>query len=159
MKNALWKQEINIGDKNNQTFCYIPHSSFIKKLKEKAINYGVNVIEREESYTSKASFLDMNEIPIYKENNNEEYTFSGNRIYRGLYKSKKEIIINADVNGASNILRKEFPNAFKNITDFSYLYKTVEKITIEKRDKDIKDTKEKETKAKKINKGNLCKNK
>ena len=91
----------------------------------------------------------MDEIPIYKENNNEEYTFSGNRIYRGLYKSKKEIIINADVNGASNILRKEFPNAFKNITDFSYLYKTVEKITIEKRDKDIKDTKEKETKAKK----------
>ena len=155
----LWKQEINIGDKNNQTFCYFPHSSFIKKLKEKAVNYGVNVIEREESYTSKASFLDMDNIPTYKENNNEEYIFSGKRIKRGLYKSKKGIIINADVNGASNILRKEFPNAFKNITDFSYLYKTVEKITIEKRDKNIKDTKEKETKAKKLNKGNLCKNK
>ena len=101
----------------------------------------------------------MDEIPIYKENNNEEYNFSGKRIHRGLYKSKKGIIINADVNGASNILRKEFPNAFKNITDFSYLYKTVEKITIEKKDKDINDTKETETKAKKLNKCNLCKNK
>ena len=67
---------------------------------------GINFIEQEESYTSKASFLDRDEIPAYDEDDPQLYTFSGKRIKRGLYKSKDGRLINADVNGALNILRK-----------------------------------------------------
>ena len=63
-------------------------------------------IEQEESYTSKASFLDLDEIPTYDADNLQEYSFSGKRIKRGLYRSKSGRLINADVNGAANILRK-----------------------------------------------------
>ena len=85
---------------------------------------GIETIQQEESYTSKASFLDQDDLPIYDAKNTGQYQFSGKRIYRGLYKSKNGILMNADVNGASNILRKAFPNAFDHIKDFSYLYKT-----------------------------------
>lgn len=129
-KNDSWKQNINIGKSNNQTFCFIPHASFIKKLEEKANIYGIKVIEQEESYTSKASFLDNDDIPTYEEGDTTKYNFSGKRIERGLYKTKENILINADVNGASNIIKKYNINAFKQITDFSYLTKTVERITI-----------------------------
>ena len=74
----------------------------------------------------------MDDIPTYKENNNEEYSFSGKRIKRGLYKSKKGIVINADINGASNILRKAIPNAFKEISDYSYLTGKIESIGFDK---------------------------
>lgn len=144
-KNDNWKQNINIGKKNNQTFCFIPHAHFIGVLKNKALKYGIDVIEVEESYTSKASFLDMDVIPTYKDskkvennetNNNTEknnnYKFSGSRIYRGLYKTNNGILINADVNGASNIIRKAFPDAFSNVVDFNYLIKTVNKYTLGK---------------------------
>lgn len=60
----------------------------------------------------------------------KQYTFSGKRVHRGLYKTKTGILINADVNGASNIIRKAISNAFDNVTDFGYLYKTTEKVTI-----------------------------
>jgi len=72
---------------------------------------GIEVIVREESYTSKASFLDLDEIPTYGEKP-EGWKSSGRRIHRGLFKSSLGRIINADVNGSYNILRKEFPNAF-----------------------------------------------
>ena len=81
--------------------------------------YNICVIEREESYTSKASFLDMDDIPTYKEGDETKYTFSGKRIKRGLYRSKNGTILNADVNGSLNIIRKEFPHAFDHITDFA----------------------------------------
>jgi putative transposase len=80
-------------------------------------------IDREESYTSKASLLDFDDIPTYSKNNKEKYTFSGRRIHRGLYKSKDGTLINADVNGAGNTIRKEYPDAFKGV-DMTYLYKT-----------------------------------
>ena len=67
-------------------------------------------VEQEESYTSKASFLDFDEIPVYKADSQEKYNFNGRRIYRGLYRSKDGRIINADVNGAANILRKSKQN-------------------------------------------------
>ena len=102
--NKGWKQDINLGTENNQKFISIPHSRFINMLKYKCKLEGIRFIVREESYTSKASFLDFDYIPNLKESNN--HTFSGKRIKRGLYASKKGII-NADVNGSFNILRKE----------------------------------------------------
>ena len=68
--------------------------------------YGLEYVEQEESYTSKASFLDGDEIPVYNADNPQKYEFSGKRVKRGLYRSAKGIEINADVNGAANILRK-----------------------------------------------------
>ena len=82
------------------------------------INYkskmnGLLVILNEESYTSKASFLNLDNIPIYKNGDENKYSFSGYRLHRGLYKIKGENrIINADVNGSYNILRKAIPNVF-----------------------------------------------
>lgn len=98
--NKEWKQEINIGSVNNQKFVSIPHSRFIDMLKYKASLEGINVILQEESYTSKCSFLD-NE-PIQKHE-----CYKGTRIKRGLFKSKEHGIINADVNGSLNILKKQ----------------------------------------------------
>ena len=72
----------------------------------KASFFGITTVEQEESYTSKASFIDDDFIPVYKEGDKTEYEFSGQRIKRGLYKTKNGILINADVNGAYNILRK-----------------------------------------------------
>lgn len=102
-KNKQWKQEINIGSKNNQAFVNIPHSIFIDMICYKAKLFGIDVILTEESYTSKCSFLD-NE-PICKHE-----TYLGKRVKRGLFKSSKGIKINADCNGSLNILRKVIPN-------------------------------------------------
>ena len=113
-KNKEWKQEINLGKSNNQIFNNIPHSRFIDMIKYKCEMSGINVIEREESYTSKASFIDNDIIPTFNKKNKTSHVFSGKRIKRGLYKSKNGKIINADVNGSYNILRKAFPNAFSN---------------------------------------------
>ena len=115
------KQEITIGDKNNQHFVAIPYLKFIAALKTVAANCGIAVVVREESYTSRASLLDMDDIPTYKKDENKKYAFSGKRIHRGLYRSKNGTILNADINGAANILRKEYPNAFNGIKDFTYL--------------------------------------
>lgn len=71
---------------------------------------GINVLIQEESYTSKASFIDNDKIPVYKKNDKKTYEFSGKRIKRGLYKTKNGLIINADVNGSLNIMRKAIPN-------------------------------------------------
>ena len=111
--NDGWKQNINIGKKNNQTFVGIPFSRFIQKLEYKCQDNGIECISVEESYTSKASFIDSDNIPIYKKGSDKKYKFSGNRRKRGLYVSKDKILINADVNGASNIMLKKFPDAFK----------------------------------------------
>ena len=111
-KNDNWKQDSNMSKKNNQNFVSIPHNSFINKLVYKCEKSGIRVILQEESYTSKASFLNLDEIPVYGKVISEP-EFSGYRKHRGLYKIKKEnIYINADVNGSYNILRKAIPNAF-----------------------------------------------
>lgn len=123
-KNSGWKQDINIGHKNNQEFVQMPFAKFIMVLKTVSRTYGIIVIEQEESYTSKASFLDMDIIPVYKKEA-EPVAFSGRRIHRGLYKSGKGIVLNADVNGAANIGRKYSANVFSGLNDFSYMATTV----------------------------------
>lgn len=122
-KNNGWKQNINTGKQNNQTFCFIAHALFIKKLTLMAGRYGIDVIETEESYTSKASILDMDDM-------SKDTVFSGKRIKRGLYRTSDGICINADVNGAGNIIRKVFADAFSNLKDMSYMYKTINIIQI-----------------------------
>jgi putative transposase len=103
-QNKGWKQQSNIGKKNNQTFVQIPYSNLISKIRYKAANLGIKVIVTEESYTSKASFLDEDEIPTYDDEGVKK--FSGRRISRGLYRSKNKKVLNADVNGSANIMRK-----------------------------------------------------
>ena len=105
--NSGWKNGINLGKRNNQNFVNIPYTKFINQLTYKCQLLGITVIVREESYTSMASFLDYDEIPNYKEG--AKYKFSGKRIKRGLYRSTTRKI-NADVNGAYNIMVKENPN-------------------------------------------------
>jgi len=115
--NKEWKQEINIGSKNNQNFVSIPFRKILDILKYKLEDNGIEYKEQEESYTSKASYLDNDDIPTYKEET-EEIKFSGKRIKRGIYKSKQEKIINADLNGALNILKK---SGEKLIEELEYL--------------------------------------
>jgi len=67
---------------------------------------GIVFVKQEESYTSKASFWDNDEIPVYNADNPKEYDFSGKRIHRGLYRTADNILLNADINGALNIMRK-----------------------------------------------------
>lgn len=127
-KNPGWKQEVRIGMANTQNFCFISHTYFVDKLTQIAERAGIQVLTTEESYTSKASFLDSDEIPVY--GGDKTYRFSGRRIFRGLYKSQGGLFINADVNGASNILKKAIKTAFDKITDFSYLYQTTLKVNL-----------------------------
>ena len=104
-KNDGWKQETNIGNVNNQNFTQIPHQMFINQLKYKCQLEGINVIEQEESYTSKVSFFDNDFIPVYGQND-ELFKSSGKRIKRGLYKTSSGLVLNADINGSLNIMRK-----------------------------------------------------
>ena len=104
-KNVGWKQGLALGKKTNQTFTQIPFTTFISQLSYKCQLKGIEVIEQEESYTSKASFVDQDDIPIYGESK-QKPTFSGKRIRRGLYQTKNGFLLNADVNGSYNILVK-----------------------------------------------------
>lgn len=104
------KQEVNMGGINNQNFVQIPFWNFRGKLKSLCERYGLLYQEIEESYTSKASFLDRDEIPVYNADNPQEYKFSGQRVKRGLYKTQNKRLINADLNGAANILVKSKHN-------------------------------------------------
>jgi len=102
--NELWKQEINIGKKNNQNFVNIPHGLFKQKLENKCKEYSIKFIQQEESYTSKCSFLD-------KESVEKHETYLGKRVKRGLFKTSTNKLVNADVQAAANILRKAVPKA------------------------------------------------
>ena len=113
--NKGWKQEINIGSKNNQNFVGIPFRKILDILKYKLEDNGIEYKEQEESYTSKASYLDNDDIPVYKENDGTNYIFSGKRIKRGIYKSSQGKIINADLNGALNILKKSGENLIEEL--------------------------------------------
>jgi len=109
-RNPLWKQEANMGRRTNQQFVCIPHTRFIAMLRYKAELVGIQVIVTEESYTSKASFLDGDPLPVYGAA--DIPAFSGRRVKRGLYRAADGTPINADVNGAYNIMRKVAPEAF-----------------------------------------------
>ncbi|NET64324.1 MAG: IS200/IS605 family element transposase accessory protein TnpB [Moorea sp. SIO1G6] len=100
------KQRVNMGKRNNQKFTQIPIYTFKDKLESLCQRYGIELVEQEESYTSKASSLDKDELPVWNADNPKSYTFSGKRIKRGLYRTSKGWLINADCNGALNIIRK-----------------------------------------------------
>lgn len=104
--NETFQRNSNMGTSNNQTFVNIPFGQLRSKLEYLCELNGITFVKQEESYTSKASFWDKDEIPVYNADNPKDYEFSGNRIYRGLYKCKDGTRFNADVNGALNILRK-----------------------------------------------------
>lgn len=103
--NELWKQNVNLGKRNNQNFIQIPFHKLMWMLKYKCEKHGINFITHEESYTSKCSFLDNEKICKHDK-------YKGSRIKRGLFKSSNNILINSDVNGSYNILKKAIPNAF-----------------------------------------------
>jgi putative transposase len=103
--NPQWKQGIHLGKKNNQNFVVLPFLTLIHQLHYKGRLIGIRVDTINEDHTSKCSFLD-NEPILHHEN------YIGTRMTRGLFKSNNEQIINADCNGAYNIVRKVVPNAF-----------------------------------------------
>ena len=114
--NETFQRNSDIGKRNNQTFVNIPYGKLRDKLEYLSKLYGINIIKQEESYTSKASFFDKDNIPIYCDNNHNAYSFSGQRIKRGLYKTGSNKLINADINGALNIMRKS------SVVDINILY-------------------------------------
>ena len=119
-KNKYWKQDVKLKKKDKQNFIQIPFNSLIFKIKKKLSWYGIEVLEQEESYTSKASALDFDELPVYNVKS-VNAKFSGQRTERGLYKTKEGILVNADLNGSLNIMRKAFPKIQFETTDLKYL--------------------------------------
>ncbi len=115
--NAGWKQESDLGKKNNQNFVQIPFAEIISAIENKCLKEGIRFVKQEESYTSKASFLDRDEMPVWSKDDKNTYRFSGKRMTRGMYRCKNGKQIHADINGSLNILRKsglvELPNNFK----------------------------------------------
>ena len=114
--NQSFQCKTNLGRRTNQIFTQLPFGRIREKLEYLCKRYGINYILQEESYTSKASFFDNDELPIYNADNPQEYEFSGERIKRGLYQTKDGYLLNADCNGALNILRKS------SVVDLSVLY-------------------------------------
>lgn len=106
--NQGWKNEINIGKKNNQNFVNIPYEKLIDFIHYKAEENGIRVIMVKEEYTSKCSSLDKEEIRKHE-------TYIGNRVKRGLFKTSNRLEINADVNDSLNILRKVIGDDFINL--------------------------------------------
>ena len=104
--NPDFKRSTNLGDSNNQNFVQIPFGQFRQQLSFLCWKYGIDYIEQEESFTSKSSALDQDELPVFDPKQQFCGKFSGSRIYRGLYMSKNGTAINADINGSANILRK-----------------------------------------------------
>lgn len=100
--NEGWKQQVKIGKVNNQNFVSIPFLNLVNKIRYKAEDNGISVIVTEESYTSKCSFLDNEEV-------RKHVNYKGNRVSRGLFRSGNGQYLNADLNSAGNIIRKVFP--------------------------------------------------
>ena len=114
--NETFQRNSNIGKQNNQNFVNIPYGQLRNKLEYLCKLNNIVFIKQEESYTSKASFWDKDNIPVYNADNPKEYQFSGKRLQRGLYQTANNKIINADVNGALNIMRKS------RVVDVNILY-------------------------------------
>ena len=104
--NQSFQCKANLGKRNNQIFTQLPFGKIREKLEYLCKRYNINYILQEESYTSKASFFDNDDLPVYNMDNPQTYEFSGKRIKRGLYQTKNNYLFNADCNGALNILRK-----------------------------------------------------
>ena len=114
--NETFQRNSHMGKQNNQNFVNIPYGQLRNKLEYLCKLNDIVFIKQEESYTSKSSFWDKDNIPVYNADNPKEYQFSGKRLQRGLYKTASGKIINADVNGALNIMRKS------RVVDVNILY-------------------------------------
>lgn len=113
--NDGFQENPNLGKVNNQNFVMIPLGKLKSRLEYLCKQYGINFVLQEESYTSKASFFDNDEMPKWNPQNPKQGNFLGKRVYRGLYQTSTGYKFNADVNGALNILRKS------NLVDLSVL--------------------------------------
>ena len=111
--NETFQRDSHIGKQNNQNFVNIPYGQLRSKLEYLCELNNIIFVKQEESYTSKASFWDKDNIPTY---NADNLQFSGDRMYRGLYKTANGTLLNADVNGALNIMCKS------SVVDLSILY-------------------------------------
>ena len=114
--NETFQRNSHIGKQNNQNFVNIPYGQLRNKLEYLCERNGIVFVKQEESYTSKSSFWDRDDIPVYNADNPKEYAFSGRRVHRGLYKTASGKTFNADVNGALNIMRKS------SVVDLEILY-------------------------------------
>lgn len=114
--NADFQRNSNIGKRGNQNFVNIPYGKLLKKLSYLCELNGIEYVEQEESYTSKASFWDRDDLPVYPAEDMKGHKFSGTRIHRGLYRTAEGKTLNADINGALNIMRKS------SVVDISILY-------------------------------------
>ena len=118
--NPLWKQRTNMGTASNQKFVAMPISILRTMISYKALNAGIRIIEQEESYTSKADITMNDYLPTYGKDDNNA-TFSGARITRGLYRCADGTLLNADCNAAANIMRKAIPDIWKDTSDYTFL--------------------------------------
>ena len=114
--NETFQRNSHMGKQNNQNFVNIPYGQLRNKLEYLCKLNGIVFVKQEESYTSKSSFWDRDDIPVYNADNPKEYLFSGKRLHRGLYKTASGKTFNADVNGALNIMRKS------RVVDMNILY-------------------------------------
>lgn len=121
--NDGFQDNVNLGRVNNQQFVMLPYGKFKSRLEYLCNLYGIKYKVQEESYTSKASFWDKDEMPKWNPLNPKQGSFSGKRIKRGLYQTKSGNLLNADVNGALNILRKS------NVVSLETLYSRGEVLT------------------------------
>jgi putative transposase len=95
-----------MGAVTNQNFVQIPTAKVKDRLQQECDLRGWRFVEQDESYTSKASFLDQDLLPVKFGEKPDNWQPSGKRIKRGLYRSAQGLILNADINGAANIIRK-----------------------------------------------------
>lgn len=114
--NETFQRGSNIGKQNNQNFVNIPYGLLRSKLEYLCELNDIIFVKQEESYTSKASFWDKDDLPVYNADNPTKYPFSGKRVHRGLYKTANGKVFNADINGALNIMRKS------SVVDMNILY-------------------------------------
>jgi IS605 OrfB family transposase len=103
--NEGFKINANLGNLNNQKFVQMPLGKLKSRVKQLCDLHGIRFVETEEAYTSKASFLDGDSLPKYGEKP-MGWKASGSRIKRGLYRTADGFVVNADLNGAANILKK-----------------------------------------------------
>ena len=121
--NETLQQNANLGKSNNQNLVNIPVGNIKEKLEYLCELNNIKFHKQEESYTSKASFFDNDKIPKYNPNAPQQYEFSGKRVKRGLYETSNGFTLNADINGALNILKKS------SVVDLSVLYSSGEVAT------------------------------
>ena len=114
--NETFQRNNHLGKQNNQNFVNIPFGQLRSKLEYLCELNGIIFVKQEESYTSKSSFWDKDDLPVYNADNPQEYSFSGKRVHRGLYQTANGKTLNADINGALNIMRKS------SVVDMSILY-------------------------------------